>query len=108
MDTTFSCFLLFEQIESNMAKDRQIFGSLIFADPTVIFMQSHIQDPVQIIFDGPVFAHNVEKAFAHSRQTGDVEAHRLGFLAVDDPCANDHGNAFAAQSNFRRPRIRLR
>ena len=58
MDTAFGRFLLFEEIEGNMAKDSKVFGSLIFTDPTVIFIHSHIQHPMQIVFDGPMLAHN--------------------------------------------------
>jgi hypothetical protein len=58
MDTAFGGFLLFEEIEGHMAKDGKVFGSLIFADPTVIFIHRHIQHPMQIIFDGPMFTHN--------------------------------------------------
>ena len=61
MDTAFGSFLLFEQVESNMAKDSQVFRSLIFADATMIFVQSNIQNPVQFIFDGPVFANRCEE-----------------------------------------------
>ena len=46
MDTAFGGLLLFEQVESNVAKDGQIFGSLVFADATVIFIQSDIQNPM--------------------------------------------------------------
>ena len=79
MDATFGGFLLFEQVESNMAQDGQVFGSLIFADTTVIFIQSHIQHPMQFIFDGPVFANDLQNSFCIAGQTGDVEAHLAWF-----------------------------
>jgi hypothetical protein len=51
MDTAFGCFLLFEQIESDVAQDSQVFRSLIFANTATVFSQSDIQDPVQFVFD---------------------------------------------------------
>ena len=60
MDTTFGSFLLLEQVEGNMAQNSKVFGSLVFADPTVIFMQGDIQNPVQIIFNRPVFANSFQ------------------------------------------------
>ena len=59
MEPTFGRFLLFEQVESDVAQDSQIFGSLIFADPTMIFMQGDIQNPMQFIFDRPVFSNRM-------------------------------------------------
>jgi len=59
MDTAFGSFLLFEQVESNVAQDSQIFGSLIFADATAVFIQSDIQNPMQFVFDRPMFANGL-------------------------------------------------
>jgi hypothetical protein len=56
-------FLLLEQVECHLTQYCGIFGRLVFADATVIFVQSDIQDPMQIIFNGPVLANNVENAF---------------------------------------------
>ena len=46
MNTAFGSFLLFEQVQSNVAKYRKIFGSLIFTYSTTVFIQSDIQNPV--------------------------------------------------------------
>ena len=40
MDAAFGSFLLFEQVDGDMAQDGQVFGSLILADPTVVFVQA--------------------------------------------------------------------
>ena len=42
MDTAFSSFLLFEQIDGDMAKNSDIFRGLILADSTVVFVQGDI------------------------------------------------------------------
>ena len=92
MDAAFGSFLLFEQIESDMAKDSQVFRSLIFADTTMIFIESHIQNPMQFIFNCPVFANNFQNSFCIAGQTGDIKPNMLGLLVAHDPCTNDHGN----------------
>jgi len=100
MDAPFSCFFLLEQVESNVAQDSEVFGRLVFADSAVIFVQSDIQDPMQIIFNRPVLAHNVEQAFCITGQTRNIEAHPFRFLAVNDPCGNNHGNTSQSQPVF--------
>ena len=37
------CFLLFEQVESNVAQDGKVFRGLIFADAAVVFLHGHIR-----------------------------------------------------------------
>lgn len=59
MDAAFGGFLLLEEIASHMAQNGKVLGSLVFADRARIFVEGDIQDPLQIIFDGPVLAHNV-------------------------------------------------
>jgi hypothetical protein len=56
MYTASDGFLMFEQFESNAAKHRKIFGCLILADATAIFIQSDIQNPMRFIFDRPMLA----------------------------------------------------
>ena len=43
-----------------MAQDSGVFGSLVLPGAAVIFIQSHIQHPMQIIFDSPVSANNMQ------------------------------------------------
>ena len=50
MDAAFGSFFLLEQVESKTAQDSKIFGSLVFADSTAIFIQSDIQNPMQFIW----------------------------------------------------------
>ncbi len=48
---------------------------------------------MQVIFDRPVFANSLQNALGITVQTRDIKANALGFLGIDDPCTNDHGNA---------------
>jgi len=54
MNTSFSSFLTFEQVESDMAKNRQIFSGMIFPNPAFIFSESDVQNPVELILDFPM------------------------------------------------------
>ena len=58
MDAAFGSFLMFEQVESTMTQDREIFRGMVFADLMPILVQSDIQHPVELIFNRPVLAHN--------------------------------------------------
>jgi hypothetical protein len=51
MNTAFGCFLLFERIESHLAKHGKVFRRLILADTVVIFIQSDIQNPMQFVLN---------------------------------------------------------
>ncbi len=42
MNPTFSSFLLFQQVESDMAKNRQVFRRMIFPNSTFIFSESDV------------------------------------------------------------------
>lgn len=59
MNFTFGGFLLFEQIESDIAQHSKVLGCLVFAYSTTIFIQSNIQNPMQFIFNGPMFAYSL-------------------------------------------------
>ena len=43
-----------------MPKYGEILRGLVFASTVEIFVQCHIQNPMQLIFDCPVFAHNFQ------------------------------------------------
>ncbi len=92
MGTAFGGFLLFEQIESDMAQDGEVFGRLVFAYPAVVFIKGHIQNPMEFVFDRPMFAHHMEYTFCIAGQAGDIKTHLAGLLASDYPCANHHGD----------------
>jgi len=44
----------FQHIGGHMAQNGQIFRSMAFADPAVVFSERDIQAPGQIVFDAPV------------------------------------------------------
>jgi hypothetical protein len=94
MDATFGSYFLFEQVESNIAKDGKIFRSLVFSYSAMIFIHGDIQDPMKLIFDTPVFANSIKNAFSIAGQTCDEVAHLLGLFFANDACANDHNDTF--------------
>jgi len=77
MDTAYGSFFLLEQVESKTAQDSKIFGSQVFADSTAIFIQSDIQNPMQLIFDRPMFANRVEYSFRITEQVGNKVQRKL-------------------------------
>jgi hypothetical protein len=46
VDAAFGGFFLFEQIESNVSQDSQVFRSLVFADAAAVFVQGDVQHPM--------------------------------------------------------------
>jgi hypothetical protein len=51
LNTSFAGFLLLEQVQSDMPKQSKIFWPMVFAHPTMVFVKSQIQCPVQFILD---------------------------------------------------------
>ena len=92
VNADFGSFLLLEQIEDDVAKNSQIFGSLIFSYAAMVLVQGNIQPPMQLIFDESVLTDYMENALCTARQSGDVVAHELGLLASNDAGTNYHGN----------------
>ena len=80
MDAHFGAFLLFEEVEGNMAKNSKVFWRLILPNAAVIFpkerrdgvVHRNIQNPMQSILDRPVFANGLQKTLSIARQTGDI------------------------------------
>ena len=46
----------FKHVGRQVAQDGQIFRAMVFADSAVVFSESYIQAPVQVVFDTPVFS----------------------------------------------------
>ena len=53
-NASFAGFLLFEQVERDVAQDREIFRARVFAHPTVILIKGNIQRPMQFVLNAPV------------------------------------------------------
>jgi hypothetical protein len=45
-DAAFGSFFLFEQVESDMSQDSQIFRRMVFPNAASVFVQSHVQYPM--------------------------------------------------------------
>ena len=74
LDAEFATLLLLEQIECNVAQDRDVLRCMILANPTCIFPHRYIQAPVQAVLNSPMPAHRCEQRFRISRQTADEVA----------------------------------
>jgi hypothetical protein len=46
----------FKHVGRHVAQDCEIFRAMVFADAAVVFSESDIQSPVQVVFDTPVFS----------------------------------------------------
>ena len=56
----FQAGLLLQQIEGYLAQDCQVLGTMVLADPAVIFSKGNIQRPVQAVFDAPMSAGSLQ------------------------------------------------
>ena len=53
MDTAFGSLLLFEQIESDVTQDSQIFGSLVLANTATVFIAAYFAQNLGDSFVSP-------------------------------------------------------
>ena len=54
LNAAFEGFFPFEHVGCHMAQDGQIFRSMVFADPAVVFSEGDIQAAMEAVFDTPV------------------------------------------------------
>src|SRR3974390_3858970 len=71
-----------QDVDCDSEYDCKILWPVIFAGPCVIFAEDDVERPMQLIFDAPVRAGDLQHA--HRRQTfgHDHVMHRLGELAI--------------------------
>ena len=60
LKSPFQAGLLLQQIEGYLAQDCQVLGTMVLADPAVIFSKGNIQRPVQAVFDAPMSAGSLQ------------------------------------------------
>lgn len=77
-------FVEAEQVEGNVAQSGQIGGGVPGASPAAVFLEGHIEAPVELIFDAPVSAHGAGKAGDVQRQAAEVVAAFRPRGATDD------------------------
>ena len=53
-DTRFHGGILFEQVQSQLAKHSEILGRMAFTNPTFVFPEGHIEYPVEAVLNLPV------------------------------------------------------
>ena len=66
LDAPFAGFLLFEQVQGNMAQDGKVFCSMILPYTAMIFVKGDIQGPMQLIFDPPMRTHGPQDTLGAS------------------------------------------
>ncbi len=79
MDAQAGCSILAQEIERDVAQDRQVLVAMVFADATLIFAKGHIEHPMQAVLNAPVTAHRLQDMLrsprAGVREATDVVAH---------------------------------
>lgn len=74
MDTSFSGFLLLEQVDSRVSQHRQVLSPMPQPHTAIVFPKGNVQNPMQAILNAPVFPFDVQEVSGIIRQAGDVEA----------------------------------
>jgi hypothetical protein len=54
---------LSHQVEGEMADNGHVSGAVAGAEARLIFIEGHIEDPVQVVFDSPVASHGNGEGF---------------------------------------------
>ena len=79
-----------QEIENQMAQDGKVLGGVTDADPALIFVEAHIERPMQRVLDRPVTAHGAGEGGSVSPEAADIEAPLGGDLALAFTSAFDH------------------
>src|SRR3990172_6607991 len=93
LDTALAGYLLFEQVQSDMAQQSQVFGSMILPHPAAIFIKGNIQGPMQLILDAPMRAYRRQDPFG-TGSTGEMIAVFTGLFCANPTLGSDprHGD----------------
>lgn len=79
-----------------MSRHGRVFGGVVFPDSEVVCAESDVQDPMQLVSDGPMETYRVQQSLGIALRTGDQVTlfhHRLGI----DPCfCLEHANGLGA------------
>jgi hypothetical protein len=68
----FGRFFLAQQVQGQMAQDREIGVGMTLAHPTGVFIHDHIQDPMDTILDPPVTTGRVQDLLGVPAQAANV------------------------------------
>jgi len=53
--------MISDDADCQAAKPADVLGSVVFANPTIVFSECHVHDPMQWILDAPVLANRIGK-----------------------------------------------
>lgn len=71
-DPGFDRFILFEQVQSDVAENGEVFGAMILAQAVMILLKGHVEYPMQAIFDAPVAAFTLQEPVGRPDRTSDI------------------------------------
>lgn len=56
-------FVLLNEAQCESPQEAEVFGSVVFANPALVFVECHVQNPVKRVLDAPVGSHRRGKLF---------------------------------------------
>ena len=72
-----------QHIQSHAADEGQVFGGMGLPGPAGILAELHVQDPVLLVFDAPVAAHDGGEPVPFWERAQEVAAFGAGFFPDD-------------------------
>ena len=52
-----------DEVECELADDCKVLGSMVFPGSVAVFVEDDIEHPMQLVLDGPMAAHDLQKFF---------------------------------------------
>src|SRR5665811_1403655 len=62
------------EIESELAQQGQVLGTMILAVSGLIFVHDHVEHPMELVLDAPMAAHDVIEAFRREGLAEEIAA----------------------------------
>ena len=91
-DTDFVGEVVFEQAQSGSAEQAEVGGGVTFAEAGLIFLERHVELPMQLVLDAPVTANGLGEAAGGQLFTEDVVPHFDGLLPVASGLVERHAD----------------
>ena|GEM_PF-3104844 len=83
MDAVARRAVVAQHIQSHAADEGQVFGGMGLPGPAGILAELHVQDPVLLVFDAPVAAHDGGEPVPFWERAQEVAAFGAGFFPDD-------------------------
>lgn len=80
-------------VDCESSQDREALGTVVFSGSTAILVEHNVEDPMQLVLDSPMTAHDLQQSFGGDVLGKQVVAHRwlVGALAVRASARGDAG-----------------